>query len=185
MRVGGGARSDREEIWDEAMFATMCCCLAIPGYLLSVAFIDAIGRYNLQLWGFLAMAANFFVVASLGAGGTTAPGLRWVMLMCFGCTFLFSNFGPNTTTFVLPVEIYPTVVRATCHGVSAAAGKLGAVIGTVAFSPCEAAFGIEVVLGGCGVVCLLGALFTYGFTQDAVQDLRELDGLLPAAGGAK
>lgn len=178
--TAGVVRSDRDEIWDEAMFATICVSLAIPGYLLSVALIDVIGRYNLQLGGFLAMACNFFAVAYFSKIGLP-PSMQWVMIMCFGFTFLFSNFGPNTTTFVLPVEIYPTLVRATCHGLSAAAGKLGAVIGTVAFSPCEAAFGIEAVLAGCGGVCLLGALFTVGFTRDAVEDLRELDGLLPTA----
>lgn len=36
-----------------------------------------------------------------------------------------SNFGPNATTFVIPGEIYPPEVKATCHGLSAASGKLG------------------------------------------------------------
>lgn len=38
---------------------------------------------------------------------------------------LFSNFGPNTTTFIIPGEIFPPEVKATCHGLSAASGKLG------------------------------------------------------------
>jgi len=181
LKFGELRGNPRDEVWDEAMFATLCSCLAIPGYLLSVAFVDVLGRYAIQFWGFVAMALNFFVVAFL-VGSALAPGARWTMLVCFGCTFLFSNFGPNTTTFMLPAEVYPTMVRATCHGLSAAAGKLGAVIGTVAFSPCEEAFGIRVVLAGCGFVCLVGALFTAGFTSDAVADLRELDRLTPAAG---
>jgi len=176
---GHGSEDPREEVWEEAKFAALCCCLAIPGYLLSVAFIDRIGRYNLQLWGFLAMAANFFAVAYLSSLRLPASA-HWCLFLCFGLTFLFSNFGPNTTTFMLPAEVYPTLVRATCHGISAAAGKLGAVIGTVAFSPCEAAFGIEAVLAACGFVCLAGASLTVGFTRDAAEDLRELDGLLPS-----
>eukprot|EP00429_Kryptoperidinium_foliaceum_P014442 CAMPEP_0176034632 /NCGR_PEP_ID=MMETSP0120_2-20121206/17121_1 /TAXON_ID=160619 /ORGANISM="Kryptoperidinium foliaceum, Strain CCMP 1326" /LENGTH=450 /DNA_ID=CAMNT_0017367975 /DNA_START=67 /DNA_END=1415 /DNA_ORIENTATION=+ len=181
LQPGGVPGTAREEVWDEAVFATLCSCMAIPGYLLSVAFIDRLGRYNVQLWGFVAMAINFFAVAYL-LGLDLPPSARWSMLMCFGFTFLFSNFGPNTTTFMLPAEVYPTMVRATCHGLSAAAGKLGAAIGTVAFSPCEEAFGIQVVLAGCGVVCLTGAAFTMGFTADAVDDLRELDRLVPPGG---
>lgn len=177
------AMDDRAEIWQEAKFAAFCSCLAIPGYLLSIAFIDAIGHYNLQFWGFLAMAANFFAAASLIGLGLPS-GMRWMTLVCFGLTFLFANFGPNTTTFVLPVEVYPTLVRATCHGISAAAGKLGAVIGTWAFSPCQARFGTEPVLAGCGAVCLLGALCTFFFTPDASADLRELDSLQPRQGRA-
>lgn len=174
------AGNPREEIWNEAVFAMICVCMAIPGYLLSVAFIDIIGRYRIQFWGFIAMAVNFFLIAFLSWSDIKLPGnqlngTRWMMLICFGFTFLFSNFGPNTTTFVIPVEVYPTLIRATCHGISAAAGKLGAVIGVVAFSPCEDFFGLETVLGGCGAVCIAGAGFTYFFTTEKVVELEELD----------
>merc|ERR1719491_41243 len=51
------ARTSEEAVWGEAKFAMICSCMAIPGYLLSVAFIDVLGRYNIQFWGFIAMAA--------------------------------------------------------------------------------------------------------------------------------
>merc|ERR1719401_2662968 len=122
------------------------------------------------------MAANFFAVAWISSYRDVLAGYsQSAMLMCFGFTFLFSNFGPNTTTFVIPVEIYPTLVRATCHGLSAAAGKVGAVVGAVAFSPLEKSLGIGTVLACCGVVTLVGAAFTYFFTSDKVIDLAELD----------
>lgn len=41
---------------------------------------------------------------------------------------LFNNFGPNATTFIIPGEVFPTRYRSTCHGISAASGKLGAII---------------------------------------------------------
>ena len=40
----------------------------------------------------------------------------------------FLNFGPNATTFVIPGEVFPTRYRSTAHGISAALGKLGAII---------------------------------------------------------
>lgn len=169
------AETPEEQIWHESIFATICVCMAIPGYLLSVKYLDRIGRYNLQLGGFIAMAVNFALLASLRPH---LPGhMSWLLVVFFGLTFLFSNFGPNTTTFVIPSEVYPTVIRATCHGLSAAAGKIGAVIGVVAFSPCEEAFGLTAVLGSCSVVCLVGAVFTYFFTSDQVVDLKKLDQL--------
>lgn len=42
--------------------------------------------------------------------------------------------GPNATTFIYPAELFPTRFRATGHGISAAAGKLGAII-ALAFDP--------------------------------------------------
>lgn len=98
-----------------------------------------------------------------------------------GLTFLFSNFGANTTTFVIPGEVFPTAARATCHGIrwanarflalcvswsltlvpalfSAACGKLGAAIGAAALTPLNDAVGVSGVLGVCAAVALVGAL---------------------------
>ncbi len=38
------------------------------------------------------------------------------------------NFGPNSTTYITPAELFPTRYRATCHGISAASGKLGSIL---------------------------------------------------------
>jgi PHS family inorganic phosphate transporter-like MFS transporter len=46
----------------------------------------------------------------------------------------FQNFGPNVTTFVIPGEVFPTRYRSTAHGISAASGKLGAVVAQVGFA---------------------------------------------------
>mmetsp|Transcript_37909 Transcript_37909/g.98099 ORF Transcript_37909/g.98099 Transcript_37909/m.98099 type:complete len:471 (+) Transcript_37909:142-1554(+) len=172
------AATAEDQLWHEAVFAVICVCMALPGYLLSVTFIERIGRYNLQLGGFIAMAANFALIAILQK--RLPADWSWLLIVFFGLTFLFANFGPNTTTFVIPSEVYPTMIRATCHGISAAAGKLGAVIGVVAFSPCEEAFGLQTVLAFCSVVCIVGALFTYGFTTDKVIDLQQLDEMSPS-----
>ncbi|KAL3578038.1 hypothetical protein D5086_019542 [Populus alba] len=51
----------------------------------------------------------------------------------YSLTFFFANFGPNATTFVVPAEIFPARLRSTCHGISAAAGKAGAIIGAFGF----------------------------------------------------
>lgn len=46
----------------------------------------------------------------------------------------FQNFGPNTTTFIVPGEVFPTRYRSTAHGISAASGKFGAVIAQLVFT---------------------------------------------------
>jgi len=56
----------------------------------------------------------------------------FVFLYCLAN--FFQNFGPNTTTFVIPGEAFPTRYRSTGHGISAASGKLGAVISQVGFA---------------------------------------------------
>ena len=89
--------------------------------------------------------------------------------------FFFSNFGPNTTTFIIPAELFPARFRSTCHGISGAAGKLGAIVGTVGFlwatekaddgdnmNRMRAAF---LILGG---VCIAGIFVTYFFTKETM-----------------
>ena len=55
----------------------------------------------------------------------------FVFLYCLAN--FFQNFGPNTTTFIIPGEAFPTRYRSTAHGISAATGKLGAIIAQVGF----------------------------------------------------
>jgi len=56
----------------------------------------------------------------------------FVFLYCLAN--FFQNFGPNTTTFVVPGEVFPTRYRSTAHGISAASGKLGAIVAQVGFA---------------------------------------------------
>ena len=56
----------------------------------------------------------------------------FVVLYCLAN--FFQNFGPNTTTFIVPGEAFPTRYRSTAHGISAASGKLGAVVSQVGFA---------------------------------------------------
>ncbi len=46
----------------------------------------------------------------------------------------FNQFGPNSVTFLVAAEVYPTPIRATAHGFSAAVGKLGALTAAVMYN---------------------------------------------------
>lgn len=139
-----------------ALFGIIISAIAIPGYLCSCIFIDSIGRWRLQVLGFLAMAAAYILVGVAVRLGAPA-GLN---LFVFGLTFFFTNFGPNTTTFIIPSEIYPSAVRATCHGISAAAGKFGAIIGAAGFPPCINALGLDGVMYICAAIAVAGLIVT-------------------------
>lgn len=106
----------------------------IPGAYLCVFTIDRIGRKPIQAGGFAMLAALFvamgFAYERLNASHTGAR--VFVLLYCL-CNF-FSNFGPNSTVGVTPGEAFPTRYRATAHGISAASGKLGAVVAQVGFA---------------------------------------------------
>lgn len=96
-------------------------------------------------------------------------------MILYGLTFFFSNFGPNTTTFIVPAELFPARFRSTCHGISGASGKVGAIIGSVGFlwashnkkeDGYPKAIGMTASLVILGGVCILGMFVTYFFTLE-------------------
>jgi len=175
--------------------------IALPGYWLAVWTIDSIGRFRLQAGGFLTSALVFMALAGFYNTPlrTSAGGAGYVIL--YGLTYLFANWGPNTTTFVLPSEAFPTRARSTAHGISAAMGKLGATAGSFGLLahwysfctssrdsqgapncslssslPSESDAGIISVMWICAGVCGAGLLLTLAFTRETRdKTLEEVD----------
>ncbi|GFZ46219.1 Inorganic phosphate transporter PHO84 [Saitozyma sp. JCM 24511] len=106
----------------------------IPGYYFTFAFVDFWGRRPIQLMGFVLLTIIFCCMGfGYHAMLATASGKKaFVFLYCMAN--FFQNFGPNTTTFIIPGEVFPTRYRSTGHGISAASGKLGAIVAQVGFS---------------------------------------------------
>ena len=108
-------------------------------------------------------AGGFAVIAAAFAGLWLIPEAATIVLpflLLFGATYFFAEFGPNTTTFVYPAEIFPVRVRTTSHGIAAAAGKLGAFAGTYALSALLPVIGFGRTSAIVAGVCLLGLLVT-------------------------
>ncbi|KAK6418339.1 hypothetical protein LTR95_017208 [Oleoguttula sp. CCFEE 5521] len=97
------------------------------------------------------------------------PGVHSFMAMYFLSSF-FNQFGPNSVTFIAAAEVFPTPVRATAHGFSAACGKLGALTAAVLYAYIDVPMRFLVVpwFG------LAGALITLVFMPDTTGlDLKE------------
>ncbi|KAF9693898.1 hypothetical protein EKO04_008344 [Ascochyta lentis] len=108
----------------------LICAGAIPGYWLAVATIDTVGRKILQLVGFIMLTILFLI---WGFAYHHLSG--HAMLAIYVLIQLFFNWGPNTTTFIVPGECFVTRYRSTSHGISAGAGKIGSIIAQGAISP--------------------------------------------------
>ncbi|XP_078152597.1 inorganic phosphate transporter 1-2-like [Carex rostrata] len=128
-----GAMNAIEEVFCIARAQTyIALCGTVPGYWFTVAFIDIIGRFWIQLMGFFMMTV-FMLGLAFPYNHWIQPGHHTGFVIMYGLTFFFANFGPNSTTFIVPAEIFPARLRSTCHGISAAAGKAGAIIGAFGF----------------------------------------------------
>lgn len=114
-----------------------------------------------------------FLLIGVIPGVTTAVT---PFLLLFGASYFFAEFGPNTTTFVLAAECYPTSVRTTGHGISAGVAKLGAFIGVYLFPDMSKAFGVSGALMFSAGMALVGTLLTLLIPETSQRSLEEISG---------
>ncbi|CAN1297504.1 Low affinity inorganic phosphate transporter 8 [Linum perenne] len=163
----------------------------VPGYWFTVYFIDKIGRFIIQLVGFLLMAICMAILGvkyhdvrgekeyCVNSEKEFCGGNRLMFTVLFALALFFANFGPNSTTFIIPAEIFPARFRSTCHGMSAAAGKAGAILGAfVVQSSTQSgdSNGIKRAMLGLSVVNLFGFFFTFLLPETKGKSLEELSG---------
>lgn len=163
-------------------------CGTVPGYWFTVGLIDIMGRFTIQMMGFFFMTVFMFAIA-IPYEHWQKKANRVGFLVMYGLTFFFANFGPNATTFVVPAEIFPARLRSTCHGISAAAGKAGAIVGAFGFlyasqekDPAKRSAGYPPGIGKknslivLGVINFLGMVFTLLVPEPKGMSLEEASG---------
>ncbi|KAK0521417.1 hypothetical protein OC834_006674 [Tilletia horrida] len=159
----------------------------LPGYFITIALVEVIGRKSIQLLGF---AFNALFLGILAGKFDTLKNDTGPFFVVFVFLQLFFNFGANATTFIIPAEVFPTRVRGTAHGISAASGKCGAILASLLFPHLsKTSFGysgVFWVMFGISVfaffITLIFTRETKGFDPDE-EDRQELAAL--AARGAQ
>jgi MFS transporter, PHS family, inorganic phosphate transporter len=146
---------------------------AVPGYIMAILLLDKTGRKSIQVIGFAMMGLMFLLIGIIPAVTTTA--IAFILL--YGVSYFFTEFGPNTTTFIYPAELFPVEVRTTGHGISAGAGKLGAFAGAFLFPDMLASSlglrGAEII---SGIVALAGLALTMALLPEPKgKSLEELE----------
>lgn len=137
--------------------------LMIPGpYLTACVMGESLERLAV----IQAISFGFQTLAFL----TCAGAVHWqaspnVACACIGLLLFSLSWGTVVTTYVLPTILFPSEVRTTMHGASAAAGKVGAAVGAVVFLPVQQAIGlaglmaVQGCIAGCAVAFSLWALW--------------------------
>jgi MFS family permease len=145
---------------------------ATPGYFVSALAMDRLGRKLIQGLGFAIMAASFLVLGLV-------PGIEHDVLpflFVYGISYFFTEFGPNTTTFVYPAEIFPAGTRTTGHGIASAMGKLGAFAGVFLFPLMMNSGGLSRAEVAAGIVSAVGILVTVAMLPETKgKTLEELN----------
>ncbi|PWZ43877.1 putative inorganic phosphate transporter 1-4 [Zea mays] len=146
----------------------------LPGYLFTVVFVDKLGRIRIQIVGFTLMTILMLGLAGPYKFWCSSKSTRIGFAFMYALIFFFANFGPNSTTFILPAEIFPTRLRSTCHGISGAGGKIGAIVGVLWFLRCRTSIQNSLLmLAGCNLV---GVIFTLALPESKGMSLEDVTG---------
>lgn len=155
---GSVAGNIRETIFHIALGnALLAAVFAVPGYWIAVGIIDKVGRKTLQWLGFTVMAVVYLIMSLTYTSLLNSLGM---FIALYGISFLFANLGPNTTTFILPTELFPTQIRTTGHGIAAGSAKAGAGIFTFLFPVLISLFSLTGVLRILFVITVFAVALT-------------------------
>ena len=139
--------------------AAMINVLLIVGILFAVVLADRLGRIWLQVVGFIGCAVGLLIASfSIGVSGESSIILIFVGFMLFD---FMTNLGPNSQTYLLAGEVFPTEVRGMGAGFAAAFGKIGAVTTAFMFPIMLDMIGTRILLYVLVVTSLIGALVTW------------------------
>jgi hypothetical protein len=131
---------------------------------------SADGRKWMMIIGFLVCFITFVIPAFRYEYYTSPEHIKSFQAMYFISSF-FNQFGPNAVTFLVAAEVFPTPIRATAHGFSAACGKLGALMAAIMYNYVEDTKERFIIVTWFG---LAGALVTWLFLPDTTGlDLKE------------
>jgi len=173
LSVGGGDDIMAKDVATTAGTAALDVFLVI-GFIIAILLVERVGRMSLQIAGFLGTTVGLLLLAT-GSLGTQSNA---VILIGFAVFNLMVNTGPNSTTFLVAAEVFPTHLRATGAGLAASAAKLGAVVGIVMLPVMLGSIGLAATMYIIAGASALGMIVTTFFRfETAGRDLREINTL--------
>ena len=141
--------------------AVLIDAFLLIGIVLAIYLVNRFGRIRLQVFGFLGCAVGLVIAAA----STLLDGTLQIILVFAGFMLfnLMTNLGPNSMTYLLAGEVFPTSLRGTGAGLAASVAKIGAVLTAFLFPILLDAWGTAIIVLLLAGTSLLGAFVTWTF----------------------
>jgi len=161
--LGGGDRSVRGTLHRDAVFVLVLSIWCIMGVFLGMFLESRMSRRDLQLLGFFGLAVTNWLDG--GLFGVLYDSWGWFLVLIYWTSAIPTAL-LGVTTYLVSTENFPPIARGTCVGLAAAAGKVGAAIGTGVFPTAESRLGLSWVMNFCGFVMLFACYTTWKLTPE-------------------
>lgn len=139
--------------------------IGIPGVIVGAFLCDRIGRKYTLIIGFMGYIVFGLIV---GCAYDKMKKITALFIVFYGLMMSSGNLGPGDMMGLTSSESFATPIRGTAYGLSAAIGKVGAVVGTKTFTPLRARGDkwTFIVAAICGLVGVLVAYFFIPHLRD-------------------
>lgn len=147
--------------------------IALPGVFGGAYLIDRIGRKYTIMIGFAGYILFGLIV---GLAYDKLIKITPLFVILYGLLLSSGNLGPGDGMGLISSESFATPVRGTCYGISAAVGKVGAIVGVKSFQPIAHRWGNRytfIVAAICGLLGIAATYFLVPHLND--DDLMEED----------
>lgn len=161
--------------------------LFVAGIVVAILLVDETGRVKLQVVGFVGCAVGLTLAAvSIHPRGDNNMALLFAGFTLF---YFMSNLGPNSMTYLLAGEVFPTRVRGKGAGFAASFAKVGAVLTAFLFPILLRSIGTAALLGILVAAFVVGAAVTLAFRIETngvnLEQISDADGQAPAGRAAR
>lgn len=166
---------DKKNLEKIAEWNLLLGVIAIPGVLVGAYLCDRIGRRNTLALGFSGYIVFGLII---GCSFDKIKNITALFIIFYGLMMSAGNLGPGDMMGLVSSESFATPIRGTCYGISAAIGKVGAVVGTKAFTPIQVHLGKQwtfIIAAICGLLGVLIAILFIPQLKDEdlmVEDIR-------------
>ncbi|CUM67767.1 uncharacterized protein PRCAT00005472001 [Priceomyces carsonii] len=165
--------NDTSDLQKVAEWNLLLLSIAIPGVFVGGFLMDRIGRKYTLMLGFGGYIVFGLIV---GCAYDKLKAIVPLFIIFYGLMQSSGNMGPGNCMGLVSAESFASPVRGTLYGLSAAIGKVGAVVGTKTFTPIQTNLGDRwtfIIAAICGLAGITVAYFFVPHLKEG--DLLEQD----------
>ena len=128
----------------------------IPSYLIGVyAGYKVVSCRKWQIFGFMAMGTLFLAIGLIVESDTF-----YIFMALYYISLFVTHCSARITTFMFPVELFPTAIRCLCCGMASGFGKFGAAAGALCYHLLSDIFTVKATFMAVAFCSFLASLLT-------------------------
>jgi len=145
---------------------TLLDVVAIIGTALLAISIERVGRLRAQIWGFVGSVIGLLLVWVFALHGPPPLAVLAIGLLLWQVAI---SYGPANTCWIFPVELYPTELRASAHGLATAVSRVGALIAVFLLPLAQERIGVAWLMLLFAATGIAGALLSIWLGEETAQ----------------